>query len=124
MVKVGRPVTIHEVRKNLKLSSPGLAAYHLDRLRDLRLVEKTLQGEYCLLEEVRVGILRSFVRLYGFMIPRYIFYAVFFTALLIIFLVFFMRPLSLQSWFAILTCLISALIFWYETIRIWRGKPF
>jgi hypothetical protein len=123
MVKVGHPVAIHEVQKGLKLSSPGLAAYHLNKLVELGLVEKT-RGEYYLLDGVRIGVLRSFVRLYGFMVPRYVFYAVFFTVLSIIFLAFFVRPLNFQSWFAITACLISAAVFWYEAVRIWRGRPF
>jgi len=124
MVKVARPVTIHEAQKSLKLSSPGLVAYHLNKLMELGLIEKDFQGQYCTLEEVKVGFLRSFVRLYGFMVPRYIFYAVFFAVLLLIFLAFFMNPLRIQSWFAVLACSISAAVFWYEAIRVWRGKPF
>lgn len=124
MVKVARPVTIHEVQKSLKLSSPGLVAYHLNKLKELGLIEKDIQGQYSTSGEVKVGVLRSFVRLYGFMVPRYIFYAVFFTVLLLIFLVFFMKPLRLESWFAVVTCSISAVVFWYEAIRVWLGKPF
>ncbi|MDH5795569.1 MAG: hypothetical protein OEZ24_05615, partial [Candidatus Bathyarchaeota archaeon] len=90
---------------------------------ELGLVNKTL-GEYEPLEEVKVGVLRYFVRLYGFMVPRYVFYAVFFTALFVIFTAFFANPLSIYSWFASTVCLISALIFWYETAKIWRGRPF
>jgi len=124
MVKVSRPVTIHEAQKGLKLSSPGLVAYHLNKLMELGLVEKTSQGEYRLLDGIKVGVLRSFIRLYGLMVPRYVFYAVFFTVLFAVFSAFFMKPLSLQSWFAVAVCLISAIIFWYEAVRIWRGRPF
>ena len=124
MVKVAHPVTINEAQKSLKLSSPGLAAYHLNKLRELGLVEKTSQGEYRILEEVKIGVLRSFVRLYSFMVPTYVFYAVFFTSLLIIFLIFFMNPLLLQSWFAVSVCSLAAIIFWYEAIKAWRGRPF
>ena len=123
MVKVSHPVTIHEAQKGLNLSSPGLAAYHLDKLVALRLVEKN-KGEYHLLNSVRIGVLRSFVRLYGFMVPRYVFYAVFFTVLSAIFAAFFVNPFSFQSWFAVAVCLISAAIFWYEALRIWCGRPF
>lgn len=123
MVKIGHPVTINDVQKGLDLSSPGLAAYHLDKLVALRLVEK-IQGEYRLLDSVRIGVLRSFVRLYRFMVPRYVFYAIFFTVLSVIFAVFFVNPLSFQSWFAMIVCLISSAIFWYESLRIWHGRPF
>lgn len=123
LVKTGRPVTIHEAQKELNLSSPGLVSYHLNKLVDLGLVDKT-RGEYEPLEEVKVGVLRYFVRLYGFMVPRYVFYAVFFTALFIIFTFFFANPLNIYSWFASTVCLASAVIFWYETVRIWRGRPF
>jgi len=123
MVKTGRPVAIHEAQRALNLSSPGLVAYHLNKLVELGLVNKTL-GEYEPLEEVKVAVLRYFVRLYGFMVPRYVFYAAFFTALFVIFIAFFANPLSIYSWFAATVCLISALIFWYETTKIWRGRPF
>ena len=123
MVKAGRPVTIHQAQKELNLSSPGLVSYHLNKLVDLGLVDKT-RGEYEPLEEVKVGVLRYFVRLYGFMVPRYVFYAVFFTALLAIFAAFFANPLNIYSWFASAVCLVSAVIFWHETVRIWRGRPF
>jgi len=123
MVKVNHSVTINEAQKGLTLSSPGLAAYHLDKMVALGLVEKT-RGEYHLLDSVRIGVLRSFVRLYGFMVPRYVFYAVFFTVLSVIFSVFFINPFSFQSWFAVTVCLISAAIFWYEAFRVWCGRPF
>lgn len=123
MVKMGHPVTIHETQKGLNLSSPGLAAYHLDKLVALGLVEK-VQGEYRLLDNVRIGVLHSFVRLYGFMVPRYVFYAVFFTVLSVIFSAFFMNLFSFQSWFAVAVCLMSAALFWYEAFRMWRRTPF
>ncbi len=123
MVKVAHPITINEARKELRFSSAGHVAYHLDKLVELGLATK-IRGEYQLLEEVRVGVLRSFVRLYGYMVPRYVFYAVFFTALLALFALFFMNPYSVYSWFAAAVCLVSAIIFWYEAMRIWRGRPF
>jgi len=123
MVKIGKPVSINDVQKKLSLSSPGLVAYHLNKLVELGLVEKIL-GEYKLSENVRVGVLRSFVRLWGLMIPRYVFYAVFFTVLSSIFVLFFMKPFSIQSSFAVVACVVSAAIFWYEALRVWRGRPF
>lgn len=123
IVKDGKSVTINKAQRGLSLSSPGLVSYHLNKLVELGLVER-VRGEYCLSDGVKVGILRSFVRLYGFMVPRYVFYAVFFSVLSALFLVFFANPFSIQSWFAGVACLISTIIFWVEAYRIWRGKPF
>ena len=83
-------VGVREVQRALGFSSPTLAVYHLDKLAELGLVEKRY-GEYHLVREVKVGVLKQFVRVGAFVLPRYLFYASLFTTLLVLFAVHLWR---------------------------------
>ena len=112
---------VREVQRTLGFSSPALASYHLTKLEELGLVEKT-NGEYRLKREVRVGTLKQFARLGTFMLPRYSLYAALFTTLLIFYSTQF-RQVNFYSVFALLLGVLSTGILWYETYRVWRQKP-
>lgn len=112
---------VRELQRLVGFSSPALAAYHLNKLEDLGLVEN-VRGDYQLIREVRVGVLKQFIRLGTFMLPRYIFYATMFTTLLIFYVTQF-KSISFHSLFALIFGVLSAAILWYETLRVWRQKP-
>jgi hypothetical protein len=110
-----------ETQRALKFSSPSLAVYHLDKLTELGLADKT-NGEYCLVKAVNVGVLRQFVRFGAFMLPRHFLYATMFTTLLIFFVIQF-KQINFYSTFALIIGLLATGIMWYETIKAWRQKP-
>ena len=56
----GRGFGVREIQRALNLSSPSLAAHHLEKLKSLGLVEKTPTGEYVVSKEVKVGFLKFF----------------------------------------------------------------
>ena len=114
-------IGVRELQRTLKFSSPALASYHLTKLEELGLVEKT-NGEYRLKREIRVGTLKQFAKLGSFMMPRYIFYAALLTTLLAFYLTQF-REINFYSVFGLILGLISTIILWYETLRVWRQKP-
>jgi hypothetical protein len=114
-------IGVRELQRRLDFSSPALAAYHLNKLEDLGLVSKE-RGDYRLVREVRVGILKQFIKLGTFMLPRYILYAIMFTTLLIFF-VSQLKEVSFYSVFALVFGVLGTVILWYETIRGWRQKP-
>ncbi len=114
-------VGIRETQRTLGFSSPALAVYHLDKLAELGLVEKT-HGEYRLVKTVNVGILKQFVRLGTLMLPRYILYATMFTALLVFYLTQF-RRVDFYSVFALILASLATGITWYETLMAWKQKP-
>jgi DNA-binding transcriptional ArsR family regulator len=116
----GDAVGVRELQKALGFSSPRLAAYHLEKLEELGLVKKE-RGEYCLVREVKVGVLRQFMRLGPLLLPRYIFYATMFTTFLTYVVVRF-GEVSFYSVLALVLAFIGAGIFWYETVRLWRQK--
>jgi hypothetical protein len=64
---------IREIQRKLEFSSPTLAVYHLDKLENLKLVEKTEKG-YILTKEIKVGALAQMIKFGGLLFPRYTFY--------------------------------------------------
>ena len=114
-------VGARETQRALKFSSPALAVYHLDKLTELGLADKT-NGEYRLVKAVNVGVLKQFVRFGAFMLPRHFLYATMFTTLLVFYLIQF-KHVDFYSIFALVLGLLATGIMWYETIKAWRQKP-
>jgi hypothetical protein len=114
-------VGARETQRALKFSSPALAVYHLDKLTELGLADKT-NGEYRLVKAVNVGVLKQFVRFGAFMLPRHFLYATMFTTLMIFFLIQF-KQVNFYSVFALVLGLLATGIMWYETFKAWRQKP-
>ncbi len=114
-------VGARETQRALKFSSPALAVYHLDKLTELGLAEKT-NGEYRIVKAVNVGVLKQFVRFGAFMLPRHFLYATMFTTLLIFYLTQF-KSVEFYSVFALVLGLLATGIMWYETFKAWRQKP-
>lgn len=117
----GSSVGVRETQRALSFSSPQLAAYHLEKLEELGLVERK-RGEYFLAKTVKVGVLKQFMKFGGFLIPRYVFYAATFTTLLILYLSKF-EQVNFYSVFALMALVLGAVIFWCETVTAWRQKP-
>ncbi len=114
-------IGVRELQRQLGFSSPALAAYHLNKLTELKLVEN-VRGDYKLIREVRVGVLKQFIKLGTFLLPRYFLYATMFTTLLM-FLLTQMNEFTFYSTFALILGVLGTVIFWYETISVWKQKP-
>lgn len=110
-----------QIQRELGFKSPALAAYHLDKLIELGLVDK-IKGEYQVTQVVEVGVLKQFTKIGNFMIPRYVTYATMITILFGFFLTQ-LREITFYSLFALIFGTVSTVIFWYETFRIWRSRP-
>jgi DNA-binding transcriptional ArsR family regulator len=114
---------VRELQRALGFSSPSIAVHHLEKLQDLGLVNKRGTGEYVLEEEVKVGILRFFMHMGRFVVPRYLFYSVLFTTMLVAYLVLCSFSQVWPSFYALIFVLIASILFWFETVRLWRSKP-
>jgi len=118
------PMSVREVQRALRFSSPSVAHHHLEQLRELGLVQKQdVGGEYSLVGEVKIGVLRHFVKLGRLLFPRYFFYAIFSTVFYIAYLLVLMRGLTRENLFILLFGAIVTAVFWYEAFRFWRLKP-
>jgi hypothetical protein len=125
LLKTGRPMSVREVEKALRFSSPSVANHHLEQLIHIGLVEKQeIGGNYALVSEVKIGVLRHFIKLGRLMFPRYFFYALFSSAFYATYLTLFLENLTRGSLFIIAFGAIVSVVFWYEAIRFWRLKPF
>lgn len=117
-------VGVREVQRSLRLSNPSLAQYHLNKLKELGLLKEE-GGEYEIVSNVNVDVMRDFLRVGTLLVPRFIFYAVLFTVLTaylgsISLGVYVDFPIVL--WFTTFMGLAS-LIFWYEAQKAWRSAP-
>jgi DNA-binding transcriptional ArsR family regulator len=112
---------VRELQRRLGFSSPALASYHLNKLADMRLVVKE-RGDYRLVREVRVGVLKQFVKLGTFLLPRYVLYATLFTTLLV-YLLLNLRESTFYSAFALVLGGLGTAISWYEAVRVWMQRP-
>ena len=119
LLRAGRPVGVRELQRALGFSSPSVAHHHLEKLREMGLVLKDEGNRYLAQEKVDVGILKMFVLVGGRLIPRMVFYAVFITTLLMLYVAQSFPNLSLH---ALALGGLSSLFFWIETIRIWRHR--
>lgn len=117
-------VGVREIQRSLGLSSPSVAAHHLGKLLSLGLVEKSMTGEYFLTQEVKVGLLRFFTRLGRFLIPRFLFYSVWLSTMFVVYLAIYWPTGSIHNIAAILFGSVATFILWFETVRLWREKPF
>ncbi len=121
----GKIVGVREVQRALGFSSPTLALYHLDKLRELGLVAKD-SGEYRLVKEVKVDILKQFVKVGRIFVPRFAAYAAFFTVLLVYYISFLASQGALDSLVAFIGLIFGgagAVIFWFEAMKTWRQRP-
>lgn len=123
IIRVNQPsVGVREVQRALGFSSPSVSAYHLNKLKDLGLVE-SIRGDYSMIRMVKVGVLKQFVTFGGIMLPRYLFYAVLLTTMLVTYVLQFPMEPTRQNITTLIMGGVPAIILWYETIRIWRDRP-
>jgi DNA-binding transcriptional ArsR family regulator len=125
LLKNGNPVSVREVQRSLHFSSPSIAYHHLEQLRELGLVQKQeVGGHYVLVSEVKIGVLRHYVKLGKLLFPRYFFYAVFSTVFYVAFLLFLLQGFTRENLFIIAFGGIICAVFWYEAYRVWSMRPF
>jgi predicted transcriptional regulator of viral defense system len=111
-IKQRKPVGVREVQRALKLSSPTLAAYHLNKLEEAGLLKQTSDGYV-----VEKLVLENFVRLRQLLLPKYLFYfAVFATAVLFQITLFRPSQLTREYLFSTSMLALAAAFFAYETI--------
>lgn len=125
LLRSGHLMSVRDVQKALRFSSPSVAYHHLEQLRQLGLVQRqNVGGSYSLVSEVKIGVLKHFVKLGRLLFPRYFFYAVFSTVFYTAYLTTLMQSFTRESLFIVFFGAIVSTVFWYEALRFWRLKPF
>jgi predicted DNA-binding transcriptional regulator len=124
LLKNGNPVGVREVQRALHFSSPSIAFHHLEQLRELGLVQKDVGGHYVLVSEVKIGVIRHFVKLGKLLFPRFFFYALFSTVFYLAYLLVLFDGFTRDNLFIVSFGAIVCAIFWYEAYRVWEMRPF
>lgn len=119
-----RPIGVREVMRAVSLSSPSVALHHLEKLREMGLLEKEPTGEYNLIGEVKVGVLQNFIGLLGVLVPRFFFYASLFTTMLILYVLLYRPDFSPHNLMALIFAVSASAVSWIEAFRAWRTRPF
>ncbi|HZW56770.1 MAG TPA: hypothetical protein VFF30_10825 [Nitrososphaerales archaeon] len=114
---------VREIQRELHFSSSSLAQYHLSKLVDLGLLTEQ-GGEYFLADQVRVDVLKDFLKFGSFIVPRFIFYAVFFTIVTAFFgFIVIGQSGALIELILVGLLAVSCALFWYEALRAWLRGP-
>ncbi len=125
LLKNGNAAGVREVQRALHFSSPSIAFHHLEQLRELGLVQKeNVSGRYMLVGEVKIGVLRHFVKLGRLLFPRYFFYALFSTVFFVLYMAFLFDGFTRGNLFILSFGAIVCSVFWYEAYRVWNMRPF
>ena len=107
-------VGVRDVWRELKLSSPSLAQYHINRLLELGMIIQTREGKYAASEEKRVEALKSFVLFYGKLIPRLVFYGALAAGLLAFYIIAWPIEWNFRDLTVIVVSIISIVAFFFE----------
>ncbi|MHA1986098.1 MAG: hypothetical protein ACW98D_05600 [Promethearchaeota archaeon] len=120
---------IREIQKALNFSSSGTVAYQITKLLKAGIISKDdSEGKYSINKEIKIGILKFFIRIGNRMVPRISFYLIpyilGFTVYLILAFIqgveFITNPLSL---FLLIFLIIGTIIFVIESYKIWKLNP-
>src|SRR5208283_1674349 len=116
LLKSNKPVGTRELQRALNLSSPSVANYHLSKLEEAGLLKRQ-DGGYT----VDRFLLENSIKISRFLIPRFLFYAIFAFAILLIELTL-LRPnvLTREYVFFVAATAIFTLAFCYETIKTYQ----
>lgn len=121
--KGNNPAGVREIMRALKFSSPSSATYHLEKLMNLGLIDKNEMGAYYVVKHVEIGLFKSFIIVGGHAIPKQLFYALATSLYILVFLSLFSHLMNLASVVALLPGIVGCVIFWHETIMLWKRKP-
>ena len=113
------PSELRDVQHGVGLSSPSLASYHLGKLSDAGFVTQDEHGRYFAVKEMSDKILEGYSKLGPAIVPQLFFFTLLFTILAAFF--------SFEALYAggslvylVAVCAAMVLVFWYETLRLWR----
>jgi len=110
---------LRDVQRGVGLSSASLASYHLGKLSEAGFVAQEKSGRYFVVKEASARVLDGYSRIGPAIVPQFFFFALLFTILV----AFFSFAALYWSGFTPYLVTVGAtmvLVFWYETVRLWR----
>jgi hypothetical protein len=124
VVKKGEPVGPREVVRGVSLSSPSVAYWHLQKLESSGLLQKNRNGEYIVREKTSIS---GHVWLGRNLVPRLMFYSLFFLGIIIFEVVILMvqffsdsAEFSIPLVYLLVTNIIAFVLFMSEGLLLRR----
>lgn len=113
------PSELRDVQRGVGLSSASLASYHLGKLLEAGFAVQDEQGRYSAVKEASIKVLDGYSRIGPAIVPQLFFFSLLFTILVAF---FSFEVLYGQGFtvFLVAVCAVMVLVFWYETLRLWR----
>jgi DNA-binding transcriptional ArsR family regulator len=113
------PSELRDVQREVGLSSASLASYHLGKLSEAGFVKQDERGRYYAVKEASDRVLEGYAKMGPAIVPQLFFFALLFTVL-VAFFSFEALYASGFTVYLVLICGAMILVFWYETVRLWR----
>ncbi len=113
------PSELRNIQRGVGLSSPSLTSYHLGKLAEAGFVNQNEYGVYSAVKEASDKVLEGYARIGSAIVPQFFFFALLFTILI----AFFSYAALFLSGFTphlVVVGIAMVVVFWYETLRIWR----
>ena len=113
------PSELRDIQREVGLSTPSLASYHLAKLVELGYAKQDSQGRYLASERVPEEILVGYSKIGTAVVPQLFFFAVLFTILTCYFAYEVVAGANLAYYLIGIAAAMVATL-WYETARLWR----
>jgi hypothetical protein len=113
------PCELREVQRGLDLSSASLASYHLGKLIEANYVKQDEQGKYFAVKDASAKVLEGYSKVGPTIVPQLFFFSLLFTILAAFFSFEALYGSGFTLWLIVL-CVAMVVVFWYETLILWR----
>jgi len=110
---------LREVQRGLDMSSASLASYHLGKLAEANFVRQDEEGKYFAVKDASTKVLEGYSKVGPKVVPQLFFFSLLFTIVVSFFSLESFLGFNFTFWF-ILVCGAMVIVFWYETIILWR----
>jgi hypothetical protein len=113
------PSELRDIQRGVGLSSASLASYHLGKLSEAGFVMQDERGRYSAVKESSDRVLEGYSRMGPAIVPQLFFFALLFSILVAFFSVEALNSSGFTV-YLVAVCAAMVLVFWFETIRLWR----
>jgi len=124
MLRNPTPKSARAIQRETKISSPSLALHHLNKLKKLGLVQTDKDGSFYLAETVKVGILAFFIGSGWYVVPRYLFYGLFYVSVLVGLLILFSWEFTPLFMFLVILLVFGIISSFFEAYNAWTQRPY
>jgi DNA-binding transcriptional ArsR family regulator len=121
LLKKGEGGGVREVQRALGFKSPSVAYYHLNKLIEMGLVKQDQFGAYVAERKVDASALGPFLLVGSVLVPRFVFYAAFFSTFLIGYVLVYGLRSSVE---VIAVSALASAFFWVEALLAWKRRSF